>query len=200
MGWQFADFDSYGAVTYGKTLVLLTLEGNRDDAEGSAVFHPTASLTPAGRFSETIEGFRVGSALVFQSGGLRRRCSTEVMKINSTPVVGKPNFKKRRVRRSTCQCLDSPKEDFCSRLMCRSSSIMSPRALGRARPLGEVQYQKKAKMESVEVDPDDKVQFDRNNFNNSRTAEANGAPASKLANYWMVITQFFAQILTWWLV
>ena len=61
-------------------------------------------------------------------------------------------------------------------------------------------YQKKAKLESVEVDPEHKIQFDRNNFNNSRTAEAHGAAASKLANYWTFISQFFAQFLSWWLV
>jgi hypothetical protein len=61
-------------------------------------------------------------------------------------------------------------------------------------------YQKKAKIESVEVDPDHKIQFDRNNFNNSRTAEANGAPARKLTNYWTCLWQFCAQFLTWWLV
>jgi aminopeptidase N len=62
------------------------------------------------------------------------------------------------------------------------------------------EYQKKAKVESVEVDPDHKIYLDRNNFNNSRTAEANGDPARKLANYWTCISQFFAQFLAWWLV
>jgi hypothetical protein len=61
-------------------------------------------------------------------------------------------------------------------------------------------YQKKARVESVEVDPDHKIYFDRNNFNNSRTAELNGEPASKLTNYWTCISQFFAQFLAWWLV
>jgi hypothetical protein len=61
-------------------------------------------------------------------------------------------------------------------------------------------YQKKAKVESVEVDPDHIIQFDRNNFNNSRTDQPNGAPARKLSNYWMWICQGFAQLLTWWLV
>jgi hypothetical protein len=61
-------------------------------------------------------------------------------------------------------------------------------------------YQKKAKLKSVEVDPDHKIQFDRNEFNNSKTMEANGAPARKLANYWTCIGQFFAQFLAWWLV
>jgi len=62
------------------------------------------------------------------------------------------------------------------------------------------EYRKKAKIESVEVDPDHRIQFDRNNFNNSRTEEANDAAARKLANYWTCIGQFFAQLLAWWLV
>jgi hypothetical protein len=61
-------------------------------------------------------------------------------------------------------------------------------------------YLKKAKIESVEVDPDHKLYFDRNNFNNSQTAEANFEPARKLTNYWTCISQFVAQCLTWWLV
>jgi hypothetical protein len=55
-------------------------------------------------------------------------------------------------------------------------------------------------VESAEVDPDHIIQFDRNNFNNSRTDQPNGAPARKLSNYWMWICQGFAQLLTWWLV
>jgi aminopeptidase N len=61
-------------------------------------------------------------------------------------------------------------------------------------------YQKKARVESVEVDPDHKIYLDRNNFNNSRIAEPNGQPAGKLTNYWTCISQFFAQFLAWWLV
>jgi hypothetical protein len=55
-------------------------------------------------------------------------------------------------------------------------------------------------VESVEVDPDHKIYLDRNNFNNSRTAEPNGDPARKLSNYWTCISQVFAQFLAWWLV
>ena len=61
-------------------------------------------------------------------------------------------------------------------------------------------YHKKAKVESVEIDPDHKILFDRNNFNNSYTVEPNGTATSKLTNYWRFIQQFFAQMLTWWLV
>ena len=51
-------------------------------------------------------------------------------------------------------------------------------------------YQKKAKVVSAEIDPDHKVQIDRNDFNNSYTVEANGKPAHKLANYWLFLTQW----------
>jgi hypothetical protein len=62
------------------------------------------------------------------------------------------------------------------------------------------EYQKKAKIESVEIDPDHKIYFDRNNFNNSTTGEPTGAAARKLSNYWTWVSQFFAQMLAWWLV
>jgi hypothetical protein len=61
-------------------------------------------------------------------------------------------------------------------------------------------YQKKAKLESVAIDPDSKILLDRNNFNNSHTEEANAAPVRKLANYWTFVTQFLAQMLAWWMV
>jgi len=62
------------------------------------------------------------------------------------------------------------------------------------------EYQKRAKVVSAEIDPDHKIYLDRNNFNNSYTVEPNTAPGSKLVNYWVFVTQFFAQFLSWWLV
>ena len=61
-------------------------------------------------------------------------------------------------------------------------------------------YEKKAKVESAEIDPDHKIQIDRNDFNNSYTEEANPKPARKLENFWMFLTQWVAQALTWWAV
>jgi Peptidase family M1 domain len=61
-------------------------------------------------------------------------------------------------------------------------------------------YEKKARVESAEIDPDHKIQIDRNDFNNSYTEEANPKPARKLENYWMFLTQWVAQALTWWAV
>ena len=61
-------------------------------------------------------------------------------------------------------------------------------------------YDKKTKIESAEIDPDHKLQIDRNDFNNSYTSEANGKPAQKLTNYWRFVTQWLGQALAWWAV
>jgi len=61
-------------------------------------------------------------------------------------------------------------------------------------------YQKKAKVESAEIDPDHKILIDRNDFNNSQTAEPNGKPARKVSNYWLFCTQLLGQFAAWWAV
>jgi hypothetical protein len=61
-------------------------------------------------------------------------------------------------------------------------------------------YEKKAKVESAEVDPDHKIHLDRNDFNNSFTVEANPKPARKVENYWVFMTQWLGQALAWWAV
>jgi len=53
-------------------------------------------------------------------------------------------------------------------------------------------YKKKAKVETVEIDPDHKIQIDRDNFNNSHRVEPDGSATSKLTNYWTFMTQLFA--------
>jgi aminopeptidase N len=59
-------------------------------------------------------------------------------------------------------------------------------------------YERKATVESAEIDPDHNVMIDRNNLNNSYSEEGNGKPARKLANYWMFATQWVSQALAWW--
>jgi len=61
-------------------------------------------------------------------------------------------------------------------------------------------YEKKTKIASAEIDPDHRIQIDRNNFNNSYTTEANAQPARKLENYWMFMSQWVGQALAWWAV
>jgi hypothetical protein len=58
-------------------------------------------------------------------------------------------------------------------------------------------YQGNYRVDSAEVDPTGENWLDKNFYNNSRTREANPAATHKLANYWMVFTQLFAQLLAW---
>lgn len=61
-------------------------------------------------------------------------------------------------------------------------------------------YQKKAKVESVEIDPDHTIHLDRNNFNNSFVVEPNGKPTNKISTYWLFVTQCVSQVMAWWAV
>jgi hypothetical protein len=58
-------------------------------------------------------------------------------------------------------------------------------------------YHKKAKVESVQLDPDYQVPLDDNYLNNSRTAESQHGAIHKIATYWMFLTQMLAQMLAW---
>jgi hypothetical protein len=212
-GWQYADSNSYGGVTYGKTAAtLLTLESViGEDTMRRAMHtyflryrftHPTKE-----DFLKTIEEVSGRDLRWYFSQAVygTQVLDYEVLKISSVPVDWyKENLKEKK----------GETEYVCNVWVHRKGEFVMPVDIeirfdngDKAREHWDGQerwvryaYQKRAKIESVEVDPDRKLQFDRNNFNNSRTAEANGAPARKLANYWTCISQFVAQFLAWWLV
>ena len=58
-------------------------------------------------------------------------------------------------------------------------------------------YLKKAKVLSVEVDPDHQITMDRDYLNNSIATEPQSKATQKIATYWTFLTQFFAQVLSW---
>ncbi len=58
-------------------------------------------------------------------------------------------------------------------------------------------YHKKAKLESVHLDPAYQVTMDRNYLNNSLTTDSHHGATAKIATYWLFLTQFFAQFLSW---
>jgi hypothetical protein len=212
-GWQYADNDSYGAITYGKTAVtLLTLEsviGEDTMRQAMHVYfmryrftHPTKE-----DFLKTIEEVSGKDLRWYLSQAVygNQALDYEVLKIDSTPVDWyKQDLKEKK----------GETEYISNVWIRRKAEFIIPIDVeirfdngSKVREHWDAQerwvrytYQKKATIESVEIDPDHKIQFDRNNFNNSRTAEANGAPARKLTNYWTCISQFFAQFLAWWLV
>lgn len=61
-------------------------------------------------------------------------------------------------------------------------------------------YQKKAKVVSVEIDPDHTIHIDRDNFNNSLVVEPNPKPTHKLSTSWLFLTQCASQAMAWWAV
>jgi hypothetical protein len=58
-------------------------------------------------------------------------------------------------------------------------------------------WERKEKLASAEIDPDNLHLLDRNPFNNSWRAETDGRAAGKIAGYWTLLTQWLAQLLSW---
>ena len=212
-GWQYADSNSYGAITYGKTaVVLLTLESViGEDTMRRAMHtyflryrftHPTKE-----DFLKTIEEVSGQNLRWYFNQTIYGTpiLDYEVLKMSSVPVDWyKENLKEKKGETEYVNNVwIHRKNDFVMpidvEIKFDNGDKVREHWDGQDRWI-RYDYQKKAKIESVEVDPDHKINFDRNNFNNSQTAEPNRAPARKLTNYWTCISQFCAQLLAWWLV
>jgi len=61
-------------------------------------------------------------------------------------------------------------------------------------------YVKKAKVASVEIDPDHIIHIDRDNFNDSLVVDPNPKATHKLSTYWLFVTQWMSQAMAWWAV
>jgi len=212
-GWQFANSNSYGGVTYGKTaVVLLTLEGIiGEDTMRQAMHtyfmryrftHPQKE-----DFLKTIEEVS-GKDLRWyfnQAVDGTQVMDFQVYKVSSVPVEWyKEDFKEKK---GETEYVDNV-------WVRRKGEFVIPVDVEIKFDNGErvrehwdaqdrwvrYQYQKKAKVESAEVDPDHKLLFNRDNFKSSYLAKAETAPANKLVHYWEFIGQFCAQFVTWFLV
>jgi hypothetical protein len=58
-------------------------------------------------------------------------------------------------------------------------------------------YRKKAQIESVQIDPTYHLTLDRDYLNNSQATKSQHGASMKIATYWMFLTQFLAQFLSW---
>jgi Peptidase family M1 domain len=212
-GWQYADSNSYGAITYGKTaVVLLTLEsviGEETMRRAMHTYflryrftHPTKE-----DFLKTIEEVSGQNLRWYFNQTIYGTpvLDYEVLKMSSVPVDWyKENLKEKKGETEYINNVwIHRKNDFVMpidvEIKFDNGDKVREHWDGQDRWV-RYEYRKKAKIESVEVDPDHKINFDRNNFNNSQSAEANRAPARKLTNYFTCISQFCAQLLAWWLV
>ncbi len=223
--YDYYSFNSYGGITYGKTAsVLITLEGiiGEDTMQEAmhAYFmkyrftHPTkedflktieevSGRDLRGYFNQAIYGSPV--------------MDYEVKKIDSFPADWyEDKDKKKEDKKKEEKKKDAKdetvynsyvwlhrKEDFIMpvevEIVFDNGDKVREHWDGQSR-WTRFGYQKKSKVVSAEIDPDHKVTLDRNIFNDSRTAEANGKPAQKVTNYWTFITQWAAQALAWWAV
>ncbi|MGA7696721.1 MAG: M1 family metallopeptidase [Candidatus Sulfotelmatobacter sp.] len=214
--YDYYNGNSYGGVTYGKTAsVLLTLEGIiGEDTMAKAMrtyfmkyrfTHPTKE-----DFLKTIEEVsgRDLRRYFYQAIYGSPVMDYKVLRIESFPVNWYEEKKgalkkddKNTVYRSFVWL--QRKEDFVMpvdvEVKFENGEKVREHWDGVSR-WTRFTYEKKTKVESAEIDPDHTIQIDRNDFNNSYTAEANGKPARKVTNYWVFLTQWLGQALAWWAV
>jgi hypothetical protein len=217
--YDYYSFESYGGITYGKTAsVLLTLEGMiGEDTMAKAMHtyfmkyrftHPVKE-----DFLKTIEEVS-GKDLHWyfnQAVYGSQVMDYEVLKIDSFPVNWYEEKKGKKAAKELTKD-DTIYQSYVS--LHRKEDFVMPVEVEIKFDNGEkirehwdgqsrwtrFSYQKKAKVVSAEIDPDHTVQIDRNNFNNSYTAEPNRKPAHKVSNYWLFLTQCLSQALGWWAV
>ena len=217
--YDYYGFESYGGITYGKTAsALLTLEGMiGEDTMAKAMHtyfmkyrftHPVKE-----DFLKTIEEVS-GKDLHWyfnQAVYGSQVMDYEVLKIESFPVNWYEEKKGKKAAKELTKD-DTIYQSYVS--LHRKEDFVMPVEVEIKFDNGEkirehwdgqsrwtrFSYQKKAKVVSAEIDPDHTVQIDRNNFNNSYTAEPNRKPAHKVSNYWLFLTQCLSQALGWWAV
>jgi hypothetical protein len=214
--YDYYSYNSYGGITYGKTAsVLLTLEGIIGEdtmAKAMRVYfmkyrftHPTKE-----DFLNTIEDVSGKNLRWYFAQAIygSEVMDYKVLKIESFPA----NWYEEKKSSSK---MDDKNTVYRSYVwLQRKGDFVMPVDVEVKFDNGEkirehwdgvsrwtkFMYEKKAKVESAEIDPDHKIQIDRNDFNNSYTAEGHRKPANKLANYWLFMTQWLGQALAWWAV
>jgi hypothetical protein len=214
--YDYYSFNSYAGITYGKTAnVLLTLEsiiGEDTMAKAMRTYfmkyrftHPTKE-----DFLKTIEEVSGRSLRWYLNQAIygSQVLDYKVLRIESFPVNWYQEKKSRQKKEDKNTVYRSyvwiqRKEDFVMpvevEIKFDNGEKVREHWDGASR-WTKFAYEKKAKAESAEMDPDHKVLIDRNDFNNSYIAEPNPKPAQKLENYWMFVTQWAAQALAWWAV
>jgi hypothetical protein len=214
--YDYYNFNSYGGITYGKTAsVLVTLEGIVGEDTMQKAMH---AYFMKYRFTHPVKEDFLKTIQEVSGKDLRwyfnqaiygtQVLDYEVIKIDSFPVNWYEDQKraskkddKNTVYLSTVWV--HRKEDFTMpvevEIRFDNGEKVREHWDGQNR-WTKFSYEKKSKAESAEIDPDHKIYIDRNNFNNSRTAEPNSKPALKVSNYWLFVTQWMSQALAWWAV
>jgi aminopeptidase N len=215
--YQYYSFASYGGITYGKTAsVFLTLEGIIGEdtmAKAMHTYFMKYRFTHPSKedFLKTIEEVSGKDLRWYFNQAVygSQVLDYEVLNVNSFPV----NWYEEKTEKKGAKAKDDTvyqsyvsvhrKEDFVMPVAIQvkfdNGETLREHWDGQSR-WKRFGYQKKAKVISAEIDPDHTIQLDRNDFNNSYTVEPDPKPASKLSNYWLFITQWVSQAISWWAV
>jgi hypothetical protein len=220
--YDYYSYNTYGGITYGKTAsVLLTLEGIvGEDVMQKAMrayfmkyrfTHPTKE-----DFLKTIEEVSGKDLRWYFNQAIYGSpvLDYKVSKIESFPVNWFEEEKKNAEKKNAGKKDDKNTVYRSYVWLQRKEDFVMPVEVEIKFDNGEkvrehwdgvsrwtkFSYEKKAKVESAEIDPDHKIHLDRNDFNNGYTVEANYKPARKVQNYWMFMTQWLGQALAWWAV
>jgi hypothetical protein len=209
--WQFMNMGAYGAVSYGKTAtVLLTLEGIIGEETMRRAMHTyfmryRFTHPPGTDFIKTIEEVSGQKLEWFFQQALygTNILDYQVLSIRSDRLdwfQKNPPKPKKGVTRYRDTVLVHRKGDFIMPVEVRITFDNGEQALerwdGRDRWV-RFSYDKKAKVVSAELDPQQTVRLDKDFFNNSKTEEADRRATSKLSTYWLFAVQFMAQLLAW---
>ena len=218
--YDYYNGNSYGGITYGKTAcVLLTLEGIIGEATMGKAMHTyfmKYRFTHPSKedFLKTIEEVS-GQELRWyfnQAVYGTEVMDYEVSRIESIPENWFEKEKKKTKTKAKKGKDDTVYDSFV--WLHRKDDFVMPVEAEIKFDNGEkvrehwdgknrwtrFSYHKKAKVVSAELDPDHKVQIDRNNLNNSFLVEPKSKPTLKLSTYWLFLTQLASQVLAWWAV
>jgi hypothetical protein len=217
--YEYYGSNSYGGITYGKTAsVLLTLEGIVGEDTMAKAMH---TYFMKYRFTHPVKEDFLKTIEEVSGKDLRwyfnqavygtQVLDYEVRKVDSFPANWYEDEKKGAGKKKD----DDKDTVYLSTVwLHRKGEFVMPVELEVKFSNGEkvrehwdgqsrwvkFQYEKKAKIESAEIDPDHRILIDRDNFNNSRTAEADAKATRKLSNYWRFVTQWLGQAVAWWAV
>ena len=203
-------FGSYGAISYGKTAsMLLTLENVVGEKTLREALH---NYFMKYRFTHpTQEDFlrRVNETAQQDLGWYWQQAvygtqmlDYEVLRADSTPVNwydAKLEEKKGETEYET-QIILHRKGDFIfpveAEIKFDNGESDRVRWDGRERWVRYV-YVKKAKVVSVQIDPDYRVTMDHDYLNNSHSEDMQNLAVMKLTTYWTFVSQFLGQMLGW---
>ncbi len=212
-GWQYANYGSYSGITYGKTAsVLVTLESIiGEDTMRNAMHtyfmryrftHPTKE-----DFLKTIEEVSGKDLRWYFNQAVY---GTNVMDFEVLKAESKPTnwyvegFKEKKGETEyQSEVMVQRRGDFIipvDVLVKFDNGDSTRERWDTVDRWIRYAYTKKAKVESVEIDPDHKLWLVRHMYKLSFTPEANGAAARKVTNYWTFVSQWLAQVLAWWMV